>query len=333
MDNAAGEDLSWFWNEWFTTTLKLDQAVKSIDYIDNDPSKGALITIENLEGMALPVTIVVKEENGNSSTVKLPAEIWQRGGTWTFAYKSTSKITYATIDPDHVLPDVKTDNNSLSGISMAKGVTVSSVVKAYLDAIGGEQKLKDVSDLTITEEGTVQGYTFLKVSKYKSPDKMAQDVTVPKYNNFSLTHIIISGDSITLKQNGRTAPLSSASERGAVRARYKLFPELDFNKTGYTAKLDTNYQIVNGQLAYLITVTTPDNTSVKYFYDAKTGLKIKQYTNVPNATIMEFSDYQAVNTGVKLPFTEMNSVNGQPIEFKVKSATANTGLTNDAFKQ
>ena len=70
------------------------------------PSKGALITIENLEGMALPVTILVKEENSNTKTVKLPAEIWQRGGTWTFAYKSTSKITYAIIDPDHVLPDV-----------------------------------------------------------------------------------------------------------------------------------------------------------------------------------------------------------------------------------
>ncbi|MDB4919225.1 M1 family metallopeptidase [Mucilaginibacter sp.] len=333
MDNAAGEDLSWFWNEWFTTTLKLDQSVKAIDYIDNDPSKGALITIENLEGMALPVTLAVKEENGNSSTVKLPAEIWQRGGTWTFAYKSTSKITFATLDPDHALPDVNTQNNALSGISMAKGVTVASVVKTYFDAIGGEQKLKDVNDLTITAEGTVQGYTFLKVSKYKAPDKLAMDVTVPKYNNFSLTHIVIDGDSINFKQNGRIAPLNDKTERGTVKARYKVFPELDFNKTGYTAMLDTSYKVVNGQLAYMISVTSPDNVTVKYFYDQKTGLKVQQFTDVPNATVMEFSDYQNINTGIKLPFTEMNSVNGQPIQFKIKSAAANTGLTNNAFTQ
>jgi hypothetical protein len=332
MDNAAGEDLSWFWKEWFTTTLKLDQSVKAIDYIDNDPSKGALITIENSEGMALPVTIAVKEENGNGSTVKLPAEIWQRGGTWTFAYKSTSKITYATLDPDHVLPDVKLQNNSLSGITMAKGVTVGTVIKAYFDAVGGEQRLKDVSDLTVTSEGSVQGYTFLKVSKYKTPNKFAMDITVPKYNNFNLTHIVISGDSIDFKQNGRAAPLKQKSEIGAVKARYKLFPELDFSKTGYKAVLDTNYQVVNGQLAYMVSVTSPDNTTVKYFYDQKTGLKVKQYTDVPNATVMEFSDYQNVNTGIKLPFTEMNSVNGQPVEFKVKNAAANTGLTNDTFK-
>ncbi|MEO6632071.1 MAG: M1 family metallopeptidase, partial [Mucilaginibacter sp.] len=332
MDNAAGEDLSWFWNEWFTTTLTLDQSVKAIDYVDNDPAKGSLITIENNEGMALPAIINIKEENGNSSTVKLPAEIWQRGGVWTFPYKTTSKITFATLDPDHVLPDVKPDNNSLSGLSMAKDLTVNSVVKKYLDAIGGEQRLKDITDLTVTAEGSVQGYTFVKVSKYKTPNKELIDVTVPKYNNFSLSHVIISGDSVTVTQNGRPAPLVGKTEKGAVQARYKLFPELDFAKQGYTAVLDTNYQVVNGQLAYLVTVTSPDNTTVKYFYDQKTGLKVKQYTDVVNATVMDFSNYQNVNTGIKLPFSEMNSVNGQPIEFKVQSATANTGIGNEVFK-
>src|SRR6202012_6045744 len=103
----------------------------SIDYIENDPSKGSLMTIENLEGMAMPVTVEVKEENGKTGRVNLPAEIWQRGGTWTFIYKSTSKIVSATIDPDHVLPDVKPDNNSMSGIAMPKDVTASSIIKAY----------------------------------------------------------------------------------------------------------------------------------------------------------------------------------------------------------
>ena len=332
MDNAAGEDLSWFWNEWFTTTLTLDQSVKAIEYVDNDPSKGSLITIENNEGMALPAIINIKEENGNSGTVKLPAEIWQRGGVWTFSYKSTSKITFATLDPDHVLPDIKPDNNSLSGVSMAKDITVNSVVKKYLDAIGGEQRLKDITDLTVTAEGNVQGYTLVKVTKYKTPGKELINITVPNYNNINLSHVIINGDSVTVTQSGRSAPLSGKTEKGAVMARYKLFPELDFAKQGYTAVLDTNYQVVNGQLAYLVIVTGPDNISVKYFYDQKTGLKVRQYTDVVNATVMEFSNYQNINTGIKLPFSEMNSVNGQPIEFKVQSATANTGVGNEVFK-
>jgi len=331
MDNAAGEDLSWYWNEWFFTTWKLDQAVKSIDYVDNDATKGSLITIENLGGMALPVTVLVKEENGNTGTVKLPAEIWQRGGTWTFTYKSTSKISYVIIDPDHVLPDVNTENNSFSGVSVAADVTAATVIKNYLDAIGGEARLKDVKDLTVNSEGTVQGLTVVRVNKYKTPGLFYQDISVPAYNNLNVTHIIINGDSLNVKQMNKDVPLT-ADIKASAKARYKLFPELDFNKQGYTMQLAPTFQVVNDQLAYLVIVTSPDGIKVKYFYDFKTGLKIKQFTDVTGSTVMEWGDYKDINTGIKIPFTEKTTVVGQPIEFKVKSATANSDLTTDSFK-
>lgn len=49
MENVSGEDLSWFWRAWVLNTWKLDQTVKSVDYVDAKPDKGAEITIENLE--------------------------------------------------------------------------------------------------------------------------------------------------------------------------------------------------------------------------------------------------------------------------------------------
>jgi hypothetical protein len=331
MDNAAGEDLGWFWNEWFFTTWKLDQAVKSIDYVDNDPTKGSLITIENLEGMALPVTVAVKEENGNTSTIKLPAEIWQRSGTWTFAYKSTSKIAYAIIDPDHVLPDINPENNAFSGVTVPQGTTAAGVIKTYLDAIGGEDRLKDVKDLVVTSEGTVQGAPVLRVNKFKTPDKFYQDITVPSFNNLSVTHIVISGDSLNIRQLSKPVPVTG-DVKASVKARYKLFPELDFSKPGYVMQLAPTLQVVDNQLAYSVTVTSPDGIKVKYFYDQKTGLKIKQFTDIPGSTVMEWNDYQGINTGIKIPFSEKTTIVGQPIEFKVKSATVNGGLTNDMFK-
>jgi len=331
MDNAAGEDLGWFWNEWFFTTWKLDQSVKEINYVDNDPTKGALITLENKEGLALPVTIAVKEENGKTGRVSLPAEIWERGGIWTFLYKSTSKIYYAIIDPDHVLPDINPENNAFSGVSVAADVTAASVIKSYLDAVGGEARLKDVKDLTVSSEGTVQGLTVIRVNKYKTPGLFYQDISVPSYNNLNVTHITIDGDSLNIKQMNKAVPLAPDA-KGPVKARYKLFPELDFNKPGYTMQLSPSLQVINDQLAYLVTVTSPDGTKVKYFYDIKTGLKLKQFTDVPNSTVMEWDDYRDINTGIKIPYSEKTTVVGQPIEFKVKSAAANTDLTADSFK-
>ncbi|ANI90018.1 peptidase M1 [Arachidicoccus ginsenosidimutans] len=112
MDNAAGEDLSWFWKEWFYTTWTLDQAVTGVKYVDDKPENGALITISNLGKMVLPVTLDIKQQNGDSSTVKLPVEIWQRGGDWTFKYNSTSPIESVVIDPKVHYPDTNRDNNT-----------------------------------------------------------------------------------------------------------------------------------------------------------------------------------------------------------------------------
>lgn len=111
MENASGEDLSWFWRGWFINNWKLDQAVKSVKYVTGDPAKGALITIENKEKMALPAVVEVKESNGQSHRIKLPVEIWERGDNWTFKVPSTSKLSSVVIDPDKRYPDFNRGNN------------------------------------------------------------------------------------------------------------------------------------------------------------------------------------------------------------------------------
>jgi len=111
INNAVGEDLNWFWKEWFFTTWTLDQAITAVKYIDEDPEKGALITIENKGKMILPAILKIRQINGDIGIVKLPVEIWQRGGTWTFRYKSKNKIDKVILDPENVLPDVNRDNN------------------------------------------------------------------------------------------------------------------------------------------------------------------------------------------------------------------------------
>jgi len=110
INNAAGENLDWFWKEWFFTTWKFDQAVTAVNYVGNDPSMGALITIENKEKMILPVIIKIVQ-SGKEEIIRLPVEIWQRGGSWTYKYASKNKIDKIILDPENVLPDVDRKNN------------------------------------------------------------------------------------------------------------------------------------------------------------------------------------------------------------------------------
>ncbi len=111
MENAAGENLQWFWRGWFLNNWQLDVAVRDVKYVDNDPTKGALITIDNLQKMAMPVILEVKTVSGKIDRVNLPVEIWERNNSWTFKHPSTEAIESVTYDPDNVFPDINPDNN------------------------------------------------------------------------------------------------------------------------------------------------------------------------------------------------------------------------------
>ncbi|MGI4021364.1 MAG: M1 family metallopeptidase [Janthinobacterium lividum] len=326
MDNAAGEDLSWFWKEWFFTTWKLDQGVKGIDYIENDAAKGALITIENLEEMALPVTLMIKEDNGKTNTIKLPAEIWQRGSSWTFRYPSTSKISFVTIDPDHVLPDVDADNNTFSGVTMPAGTTAASVIKKYLNAIGGAEKLKSLKDLTITSAGQVQNLQLEVTDQYKAPGQYAQDLKIPAYS--AVVHTVVNGDSVKRLQNNQSIKLS-ANDKALLKQSAINFPELNNSNS----VLSPDIKMINNQPAYLITLNDPSGNSTKAYYDMATGLKLREVKIAQGETITaDYDDYRIAGNGIKLPYSTKTAVFGQAIEFKVTDVKVNSNLTNNTFQ-
>lgn len=112
MENVAGEDLSWFWKGMFLENYTLDQAVKEVKYVNNDPAQGGLITIENLEQMAMPVTLQYETASGLKDTVKVPVEVWQNNISWTVKVNTKEKIKSVTIDPGKLFPDINYSNNT-----------------------------------------------------------------------------------------------------------------------------------------------------------------------------------------------------------------------------
>ena len=115
INNGTGEDLNWFWKQWFFTTWNFDQSILSVDYIDNDPAKGALITIENQEKLIFPIIVKIIQTNGKEETINLPVEVWQRGNSWSFHYPSKNKIAKIILDPEGVLPDRDRTDNEWTG--------------------------------------------------------------------------------------------------------------------------------------------------------------------------------------------------------------------------
>ena len=112
MDNEAGEDLTWFWREWFQHNWQLDLAIQSVSYRDNNYKNGADITIANLQKMAMPCTVEIVLKDGSKQNLALPVETWMQSAVHTIHLSTTQPLQSVTIDPVAMLPDSNRGNNS-----------------------------------------------------------------------------------------------------------------------------------------------------------------------------------------------------------------------------
>lgn len=339
IENVAGEDLSWFWRGWFFSTWKLDQAVKGVQYVKNDPAQGALITIQNLQQMPMPVVIAIKDVNGKTDTVRLPVEIWQRGASWTFHYPSTAKLSSVVIDPAGNFPDIKPANNSWkadTGAPVPAGTTGVSVLKRYIDAIGGADKLKGVKDLVLDEEGDVSG-TQMELHIKATPDKRLETVYIP-IASLTAMKLLINGNEVRIARGGQEMPLS-ASDKAILKDKNLLFPELYFAAPEYNAKLELSptMEDVNGAPAYVVNIATPNGALVKNYYDAKTGFKVRstalvgQESGGGSETTTDYADYREEG-GILLPHKMQSNIGGYNNSLTLKKAVINGGLSDEVFK-
>ncbi|MEO6812328.1 MAG: M1 family metallopeptidase [Ginsengibacter sp.] len=112
MDNESGEDLSWFWKEWFYNNWQLDLAVQSVSYTWGDTKNGVDITIANLQKMAMPFTLEIILKDGSKESWQLPVETWLQGYLQTVHFSTTQQVQSVIIDPENLLPDSDRTNNA-----------------------------------------------------------------------------------------------------------------------------------------------------------------------------------------------------------------------------
>jgi Peptidase family M1 domain len=115
MENAAGEDLSWFWRGWFLENYKLDQALTKIEYEKNDAANGALVTITNNDQMAMPVILEYETISGKKGKLNLPVEVWNNTDTKIIKLPTTEKLKRVELDPGKIFPDMHFENNVWKG--------------------------------------------------------------------------------------------------------------------------------------------------------------------------------------------------------------------------
>lgn len=306
IENGTGEDLSWFWRSWFLTDWKSDQAVKQVAYVNNDPLKGVDITVENKGDMVMPVNVLIREFNGDAHTLHFPAQIWQLGRTHTFHYASVSPVTAVIIDPLKIIPDTDRSNNTWKGsgvkLPVGKEVGVAAVIARYLQAIGGEERLRQMHTAVLAYAAPAAGqYVFTKNNTAAGE----QSMTIALSNLHLLLRNVVVTDSSIRSERLKDAVGLNARQQDELRLAVAVVPELHFFEEHYHTVLNDSTLHVNGMHAYVVNVTTPAGAKWAYYYDVTTGYKIKEecaanLAETPFYTKLEFSGYQP-QEGITLP--------------------------------
>lgn len=206
------------------------------------------------------------------------------------------------------------------------GVTVKTVIDAYVAAIGGDKALKSVKSIASIGSTTIpQAPAPLSYnSKIDSNGKMMVELAM---GGMSLMKQVINGNSGYMMQQGQKKVLEG-EDLAKMKESAVLFSEtLLSTKNGVTV---SGIEPIDGSDAYA--VVDGDTT---YYFDVKTGLKTAESTTEEQdgkkaTRVTNFKDYRAVK-GVKVPFNTIMNV-GFELDIKMSDVKINEGVSDADFQ-
>jgi len=142
MENAAGEDLSWFWRGWFLNSWKTDLGLGDVRPVKTgDQITGYTIQVNNLEKMPMPIILRITTKSGKADMVKVPVDVWMKNTSWLVRYPTTEEVVSVELDPDNKIPDGNASNNKWTA-GAADGAAASAA-PANIDAFVGNYSNPD----------------------------------------------------------------------------------------------------------------------------------------------------------------------------------------------
>ena len=211
-----------------------------------------------------------------------------------------------------------------------EGVTASSVMASYIEAIGGNAAVESVQTMLFNAEVTIEGAPFkpTAVIKAMAPNKSSMEMSIAGMGTIMKQKF--DGTTGYAEQQGMKQPMSE--EDVAEQASQKgLFPEAHY--TADEIEL-MSLSDLDGTDVYKIKVKGVSE-SFRY-YDANSGLLLreeatKEAQGQSVTTITVHSDYRAVD-GVMIPYARKITAGPQVFGFNASEVMVNSGVTEADFK-
>lgn len=207
-------------------------------------------------------------------------------------------------------------------------VSPESVIKGYLEAIGGENKLNQIKNVKAEMVAkTPMGEISMEVihkGNAKSVTKISAQGMVVQEQRFD-------GEKIQFSQMGNKEVIDDPAMVNRFKESAAYFEDLKFLQDGYVAEVK-GVENIEGVPAYKIEVTSPSGLSSTYYYAVDSKLKIRQVqSDEGNTTNIDYKDYED-HDGILVP--KIMSISGStpvPMSFELSSIEFNPDLDDTLF--
>ncbi|MBC8755582.1 insulinase family protein [Kordia sp. YSTF-M3] len=212
------------------------------------------------------------------------------------------------------------------------GVTAETVIADYIKAIGGKDKLMNVTTIVQEMGATFQGMDMSMKMKQKAPNLLSVDVSIAGMG--SVNKQVFDGEKGYMAAQGQKRDMP-ADKIAEMKAKKSLFEELTFGEN--SKMVLKGIESVDGNDAYAIVIEKANGDKSTNFYDVKSGLKVKESSTVKGPGGQEvaqdrfFGDYKEVD-GIKIPHLMIIPAAGQKIEMVAVSTKINAPLTKADFE-
>ncbi|SNS96773.1 Predicted Zn-dependent peptidase [Ekhidna lutea] len=282
------------------------------DYYNTYLQKVQAVTIEDVKAIAQKY---LSTEKAHINIVGKASEVAEK-------LKQFGELTYYDTYGNEVDP-------SLS--KLPEGLTAETVLKNYIEAIGGREKVEAVNSVKMKMEASIMGQSLNMESTRMAPNKMLMEVKM--------------GGNVMQKQvfDGEKGASSGMQGSKKIEGNEALDMAISSSIVEETVYLDKNVDVkltsvenIDGNDAYGLEVTMPSGKKSIRYYDTETGFLVRTTNTIeaPQGAMTlstDYSDYKEYG-GILFPTGIKQPMNAQmKMDIKVTEILVNEEIDESIF--
>lgn len=213
-----------------------------------------------------------------------------------------------------------------SSITVTEDPSAEEVIQKYLEALGGESKLREVKTAKIEMVAEVQGLVINLFFLHDDENNRMNQRVMAMGNEAS--NVTVKDGKATVSAMGQNMTLTDEQFEEA-RMNAFIFPELHYGEMGYEL-INEGTVDVKGEQAHKISVKNATGAKVINYYSLATGLKLKSESS--NSGDIMYADYKD-HAGIKFPsiLTIKSPMIPEEMKSTVEVVDFNVPVSDDDF--